>query len=193
MKKKGQDRLCHLPKVMLRLGQHFSPENRPVNTPDHRCSQPSMLSLTLRFHRGVFNSFTFFDFHFTSGTQRPFSEWEEGWIQGVRMRPKCIGSSFSLPGVKSLSQGWLWWLLSPADSLTLTVSGTVGLDSSQWPSPQWVEKLGSETSGHVSLVSDVPLDTLHQRPLDVFNASTFSLHQHPSSQIKHHWFPFQIV
>lgn len=67
--------------------------------------------------------------------------------------------------------------MSTANSLTLTVSRPIGLDSPQKPFPQGVEVQGSETSGHLSFLSDMPLDILHPRPLDACSTSTFFLRQ----------------
>lgn len=61
----------------------------------------------------------------------------------------------------------------------VTASGPFGLDSPKQPLLQ-VKAPGRETSD-VSFFSDIPLDTLHLRPLDALkNASAFSLLQLPS-------------
>lgn len=64
------------------------------------------------------------------------------------------------------------------------VSRPMSLDSPQRLLPPGVEEQGSETSGHVSFLSDMPLDILHARLLDAFNASTFSLRQQSFLQNK---------
>lgn len=71
------------------------PESKSASSPDHCCFQPSVLFLMLQFHRDCFNSFKFFCFHLTSGSEKSFSVWEEEWIQRVGMWPRSVGSDIS--------------------------------------------------------------------------------------------------
>lgn len=104
-----------------------------------------------------------------------FREWECG--------PNEEEIAYLLPETSSFHRGWLQWPTSTANSLTLTTSGPLGLDSPQWPLPQGPRGggRGSKTSGHVPFLSDIPFHTLHPRhtPSGCLQGLYFLLHLQP--------------